>query len=147
MTPRDPRRRAKKPAPVPSLRENGRRAGLPKDMRAWVFKRDRNRCKKCGARSGLECHHIVEVYKGGQHDVDNLDTLCEACHAEWTWNEPEGVTYAEWILVPPGRWFVAMLCRMRRNTPEGISFLMNAAKITAVEFFGHVDKMRKERLG
>jgi 5-methylcytosine-specific restriction protein A len=88
-------------------RHEGRRP-LTKAERASVFSRDGYHCKKCGFASprgtSLDVHHIVEVIHGGSDEPDNLDTLCCSCHAEWTWCQPEGVSYATWLTVPPARW-------------------------------------------
>jgi 5-methylcytosine-specific restriction protein A len=66
--------------------------------RECVYKRDRGRCKRCGLDCSYEavfeatgdyfgtptqweCHHIVPVeYGGGACGLENLQTLCLACH-------------------------------------------------------------------
>ena len=45
--------------------------------------RSRWTCEACGARAGLEVHHIEKRSKGGSdYDLDRLVTLCHACHAQ-----------------------------------------------------------------
>lgn len=47
--------------------------------------RDNNRCVNCGQPRGgrykLNAHHIISLRQGGTNTLDNLVTLCEACHA------------------------------------------------------------------
>ena len=71
--------------------------------RAWVDRNKAAACFGCGSVSGLECHHVVELYPilaglwklyGNEHDVlshalamhgdDRVEnvTLCAACHAK-----------------------------------------------------------------
>jgi hypothetical protein len=47
-------------------------------IRAFVLKRDHGRCsiEGCGSRHRLQTHHIKERHEGGDHDPDNLITLC-----------------------------------------------------------------------
>jgi len=49
-------------------------------VRKRVFERDGNACVQCGNVDGLECDHIREVRRGGRPEMDNLRTLCGACH-------------------------------------------------------------------
>jgi biotin operon repressor len=56
---------------------------------AAVVERDNYRCVRCGAIPGdrgrwLEVDHIVEKVDGGSDDLDNLQTLCNVCHASKT---------------------------------------------------------------
>ena len=79
--------------------------GYPPDWqrrRALVFIRAGGRCQKCGALTGrLHCkprklrrypigarllhgahvHHVVEISRGGRHDLENLKLLCANCHS------------------------------------------------------------------
>ena len=49
-------------------------------VRRVVFKRDGNRCVKCGRRGRLECDHIRRIKDGGDwFALDNLQTLCRTC--------------------------------------------------------------------
>ena len=63
----------------------------PPDWRARrrkVLGRDDYTCRRCGIRStrvdsiGFDVDHIVPKSDGGSHALDNLQTLCPACHAE-----------------------------------------------------------------
>jgi hypothetical protein len=58
-------------------------------VRDAVFERDEFRCRRCGAVPGpgvwLEVDHILEKAEGGSdEDLDNLQTLCNSCHAAKT---------------------------------------------------------------
>lgn len=60
------------------------REKLSPQLRLAVLKRDRFRCRYCGASSGtgVELHidHIVPVAKGGKTDLKNLQSLCKPCN-------------------------------------------------------------------
>jgi hypothetical protein len=59
----------------------GERKGLSVRKRFFVFKRDRYRCRMCGATGvELEVDHIVPVADGGSDALDNLQTLCFKCN-------------------------------------------------------------------
>jgi 5-methylcytosine-specific restriction endonuclease McrA len=53
-------------------------------LRHNVYARDRHRCTMCGRKGGrkvaLHAHHIVPLSRGGTNTLDNLTTLCSACH-------------------------------------------------------------------
>lgn len=51
-------------------------------MRFAIFRRDGERCKRCGSRHDLEIDHIVPISKGGKSTYDNLQTLCHSCNVE-----------------------------------------------------------------
>ena len=51
-----------------------------KSLKASVIARDHRVCRKCNSRVGLEVHHIVALAEGGSSNIDNLVTLCRACH-------------------------------------------------------------------
>lgn len=52
-------------------------------MRFAIYKRDGNRCRKCGRRTNdLEIDHILPISKGGKSTMDNLQTLCKRCNLE-----------------------------------------------------------------
>jgi hypothetical protein len=54
-------------------------------LRFEILTRDDFRCLTCGTAAGagrrLQVHHILPVEAGGTNDPDNLETLCDACHA------------------------------------------------------------------
>jgi hypothetical protein len=59
------------------------RVQLSKRVRFEVFKRDGFTCQYCGAHPPsvvLHVDHIDAVANGGQNDMDNLLTSCEACN-------------------------------------------------------------------
>jgi hypothetical protein len=57
---------------------SNRTEAIPPAIRAFVLKRDQGRCsiEGCGSRHRLQPHHIKERHSGGDHDPDNLITLC-----------------------------------------------------------------------
>ena len=64
-------------------------SGYPNDWgsrRDRALQRDNYQCQHCKAEAGpkenvkLNVHHIVPIAKGGEHHLDNLQTLCRDCH-------------------------------------------------------------------
>lgn len=49
-------------------------------LRRNVYKRDNNKCLRCGSREDLSIDHIVPVIKGGVKAKFNLQTLCVPCN-------------------------------------------------------------------
>ena len=52
-------------------------------LRYEVLKRDRFKCRYCGAKGKyvkLEVDHIIPVSRGGTDDIDNLRTSCFKCN-------------------------------------------------------------------
>ena len=70
----------------PHKQDPGERERLDPKLRKAVLARDENTCKICEDISGqeytevLDVHHIVEVYLGGNDDINNLITACTCCH-------------------------------------------------------------------
>lgn len=60
---------------------NTMNAGISREMRKAVYKRDGWRCAVCDATEGLQIHHIKPRGKGGANHPMNLVTLCWRCHA------------------------------------------------------------------
>ena len=60
---------------------NTMNAGISREMRKAVYKRDGYRCAVCDATEGLQIHHIKPRGKGGANHPMNLITLCWRCHA------------------------------------------------------------------
>jgi hypothetical protein len=66
---------------------DGERARAVQDvtpaLRAFVFARDKHRCRVPGCRSArnLEIHHVVHREDDGSHEPSNLVTLCSGHHA------------------------------------------------------------------
>lgn len=76
-------------------------------VRKLVLVRDRYRCRACRALLGLrrrDAHvdHIVPIAQGGSSSMDNLQTLCAACHSSKTTREDGGFGRAP-VTPPPGR--------------------------------------------
>jgi 5-methylcytosine-specific restriction endonuclease McrA len=41
----------------------------------------RGACNRCGARSGLQAHHLTYEHHGWEHEhLDDLEVLCRDCH-------------------------------------------------------------------
>lgn len=57
-----------------------RRRPIPAQIRHAVNRRDRRTCTQCGSRRYLHFHHLLKVSEGGTDDLENLTTLCSACH-------------------------------------------------------------------
>jgi hypothetical protein len=60
---------------------------LPKPLRREIFQRDAARCtykgvsgKICGSQNFLQIHHLRPWAQGGNHQPENLQTLCAAHH-------------------------------------------------------------------
>ena len=52
-------------------------------LRHEVFKRDGYKCLECGKtnkETTLHCDHIIPIAQGGTDELDNLQTLCQACN-------------------------------------------------------------------
>ena len=56
-------------------------AGISKEMRREVYRRDGWRCALCDSTDGLQIHHVKPRGKGGANHPMNLITLCWRCHA------------------------------------------------------------------
>ncbi len=54
-------------------------------LRYEILDRDGYRCRSCGATPGdgrrLQVHHTTPVADGGDNSSENLETLCDDCHA------------------------------------------------------------------
>lgn len=59
-----------------------RKASIPPAVRRAVLKRDHYRCRAlgCNHTRHLEIHHLIPRVNGGSNRLDNLVTLCSACH-------------------------------------------------------------------
>lgn len=53
---------------------------IPLETRNFVLDRDHNKCQICNSRNNLHIHHIVKRRNGGDHNPNNLITLCASCH-------------------------------------------------------------------
>lgn len=60
-----------------------KRSPLDHRLRHEVFKRDNYKCKDCGLskeQTTLHVDHIISVSQGGSDELNNLQTLCQACN-------------------------------------------------------------------
>ena len=65
-------------------------------VRLRVFVRDGYRCQQCGKPGRLECHHVKALEHGGAAwDLDNMSTICRACHIK-THERPLTPDAARW---------------------------------------------------
>jgi len=61
------------------------------EVRLAVLTRDGYCCTQCGSQDNLHVHHTQPRRKGGENQMDNLQTLCESCHMGTTpWGRPKG---------------------------------------------------------
>ena len=65
------------------------------NVKEYVRCRDGYKCRKCGSKTHLKVHHIVQRKDGGTDHRDNLVTLCHDCHValhrgEFTVSKPKG---------------------------------------------------------
>ena len=52
-------------------------------LRAKVKERDGGICCRCGRYDAkFEADHIVALWSGGRDTLDNMQTLCRACHMQ-----------------------------------------------------------------
>jgi len=59
-----------------------------KAVRAEVLVRDAARCVQCDSKENLVVDHIEELKDGGDaYALNNLETLCKACHSIKTHEE------------------------------------------------------------
>lgn len=51
-------------------------------LRLWI---DGGRCRMCGRRSSLECHHRDYTHRGRNwwRELMDLTTVCRACHGDY----------------------------------------------------------------
>ena len=56
------------------------RGKVTNKVRFAVYRRDGNRCRKCGSPYNLEVDHIYPISKGGKSTFNNLQTLCHWCN-------------------------------------------------------------------
>lgn len=56
-----------------------RRETLRLETRDFVMKRDKGKCRYCGADAN-QIDHITPYSRGGDHDEDNLVACCKECN-------------------------------------------------------------------
>ena len=52
-----------------------------KNIREWLFNRDKHKCLKCGSKDNLTIDHIVPIHRDGQNKLSNLQSLCRSCNS------------------------------------------------------------------
>lgn len=68
------------PPPTPRQDEVVPAAEPDDEVKEQVKRRDGYACVACGATRVPNVDHIVPVYRGGTHDMENLQTLCKGCN-------------------------------------------------------------------
>lgn len=53
---------------------------FPQNIKDKVLKRDEYECQVCGCKANLHIHHMTPRQFGGEHNENNLITLCAKCH-------------------------------------------------------------------
>jgi len=74
----DERTKLRPPKPPPKKKRP--KSYIHKPKRETIFKRDGNKCLRCGSENNLTIDHIKPVSKGGKNDNRNLQTLCYDCN-------------------------------------------------------------------
>ena len=57
-------------------------AGITKERRKQVYRRDGYQCALCSSTTYLQIHHVIPRGEGGSDFPENLITLCSTCHAQ-----------------------------------------------------------------
>ncbi|MBR8836586.1 MAG: HNH endonuclease [Stigonema ocellatum SAG 48.90 = DSM 106950] len=63
------------------------RIPIPKEVRKYVYQRDKYHCQSCGKThldTDLTIDHIIPLARGGTNDISNLQTLCFTCNQRKT---------------------------------------------------------------
>lgn len=55
-------------------------SGFTDNKKQQILERDGFKCRICFRNTNLHIHHIIPRQHGGNHDPDNLITLCASCH-------------------------------------------------------------------
>lgn len=53
---------------------------IPSTTKKTVLQRDNCECQICSKSTNLHIHHIIKRANGGNHNPNNLITLCDSCH-------------------------------------------------------------------
>lgn len=62
------------------LKEKPRGRQIPAKVRYEVYMRDDGKCIICGSNINIEFDHIIPFSKGGSHNADNIQVLCQDCN-------------------------------------------------------------------
>ena len=78
-------------------------------LRYACLERDNYFCQKCFRKEQLEAHHIIALVDGGEDVLENLITLCAACHREWDLFEMSEISWELWLHLPPASFVMRLL--------------------------------------
>jgi 5-methylcytosine-specific restriction endonuclease McrA len=53
---------------------------ISEKTREIVLERDSHECQVCKRKDSLHLHHLIKRKNGGNHNAENLITLCASCH-------------------------------------------------------------------
>lgn len=53
---------------------------IPKQVKSYVWERDRGKCRNCGSTFALQLDHKMAFAKGGKATIDNMQLLCRNCN-------------------------------------------------------------------
>ena len=59
--------------------ERAKRGHISNKISQIILQRDNNQCLLCGTKENLTATHIMPVSRGGNSEIENLQTLCVIC--------------------------------------------------------------------
>jgi predicted RNA-binding Zn-ribbon protein involved in translation (DUF1610 family) len=59
-----------------------KRSYVSSKIRQAVLQRDHHQCLACGSQDNLTVAHITPISRGGNSEIENLQTLCVSCGKE-----------------------------------------------------------------
>ena len=59
-----------------------KRGYVSSKIRKEVLQRDSNQCLLCGSQDNLTIAHITPISRGGNSEIENLQTLCAPCQKD-----------------------------------------------------------------
>jgi len=60
-------------------RDRQKRGYVSSKIRTAVLQRDHHQCLACGSQDNLTIAHITPISRGGNSELENLQTLCVSC--------------------------------------------------------------------
>ena len=112
-------------------------------QRELALKRDGYKCQSCGSKDKLTVHHLDGKGRGVKrqmknNSIDNLQTLCRACHArahhcshKWSWNFAQCV-YCKTTTVKHRAFGLCVSCYSRRVIREARMSSLSTADVQTV---------------